>query len=74
MLYTAGDMDTGSKAVEEFLLAYAKTMSEDISMRDADGNDDAEVEEQLTKLRACYEEFRPRIEHNPWCKTVLAEL
>ena len=75
MLYTAEDMDTGSKAVEEFLLAYAKSLGEDVPMRDADGNDDAaDVEDQIAKLRACYEEFKPRIENNSWCKTVLAEL
>jgi DNA mismatch repair protein MSH2 len=74
MLYTAEDMDTGSKTVEEFLLAYAKSLNDDVSMRDADGNDDADAEEQIAKLRACYEQFKPRIENNPWCKTVLAEL
>lgn len=74
MLYTAEDMDTGSKTVEEFLLAYAKSLGEDVPMRDADGNDDADIEEQIAKLRACYEEFKPRIENNPWCKTVLTEL
>ena len=74
MLYTAEDMDTGSKTVEEFLLAYAKSLGEDVPMRDADDNDDADVGEQIAKLRACYEEFKARIESNPWCKTVLAEL
>jgi len=74
MLYTAEEMDTGGKAVEEFLLAYAKSLGEDVTMQDAGGNGDANVEEQIAKLRACYEEFKPRIENNPWCKTVLAEL
>ena len=74
MPYTTEDMDTGGKAVEEFLLAYAKSLGEDVPMRDADGNDDADVEDQIAKLRACYEEFKPRIENNPWCRTVLAEL
>ena len=74
MLYTAEEMDTGGKAVEEFLLAYAKSLGEDVPMRDADCNDGADVEEQIAKLRACYEEFKPRIENNPWCKTVLTEL
>jgi len=74
MLYTAEDMDTGGKAVEEFLLAYAESLGEDVPMRDADGNDDADVEDQIAKLRACYEKFKPRIENNAWCKTVLAEL
>jgi DNA mismatch repair protein MSH2 len=74
MLYTTEDMDTGSKAVEEFLLAYAKSLGEDVPMRDADSNDDVDIEEQIAKLRAFYEEFKPRIETNPWCKTILAEL
>ena len=74
MLYTAEDMDIGSNVVEEFLLAYAKSLGEDVPMQDADGDGDADVEDQIAKLRACYAEFKPRIENNPWCKTVLAEL
>jgi DNA mismatch repair protein MSH2 len=74
MLYTAKDMDTGSKAVKEFLLAYAKSLNDDVAMQDMGRNDDADVKEQIVKLRACYEEFKPRIESNPWCKILLAEL
>jgi DNA mismatch repair protein MSH2 len=74
MLYTAEDMDTGGKTVEEFLLAYAKSLNDDVAMQDMGRNDDADVEGQIAKLRACYEEFKPRIENNPWCKIILAEL
>ena len=43
---------------------------EDVVMRD----EDASPEEQLEELRRCVEQFRPRIESNPWAQSLLAAL
>jgi len=36
--------------------------------------DDVDEDAQLEHLRRCFERFRPQLESNPWCKTILAEL
>jgi DNA mismatch repair protein MSH2 len=62
--------------MEEFLRAWASeegsvTDGEDVIMGDQD-QDLSEV--QLTSLRKCMEDFKPRIENNPWLQSVLASL
>lgn len=77
---TTEDAEAGSKIITEFLKTWAdrtaeydETEDDDAHMADADANEDA-VELQLAELRKCYEEFRPRIEGNAWCQSVIATL
>ncbi len=38
------------------------------------GDEEASEEAQLEELRRCVEQFRPKIEGNPWVQSVLATL
>lgn len=46
----------------------------DIEMEEADADPEAEAEHQLEELKKCFEEFRPKIEGNAWCRTLLETL
>ncbi|OBZ78347.1 DNA mismatch repair protein msh-2 [Grifola frondosa] len=67
-------IEEGTKIVEELLRTWASNTSghdgEDVVMMDDDASPDAQLEE----LRRCVEQFRPRIEGNPWVQRVLASL
>jgi DNA mismatch repair protein MSH2 len=68
MLYSKEDVEDGTKIMEEFFKAFA-------AEKGADHMDvDEDPESQLQALRRCFEKFRPRLEGNPWCKSVLEEL
>jgi DNA mismatch repair protein MSH2 len=64
MLYTKEEIEAGTRLMEEFFRAYAAE----------DGEDRMDGDAQLEHLRHCLERFRPQLESNPWCKTILAEL
>lgn len=67
-------VEEGTQIVEELLRAWAATQGghdgEDVVM----GDEEASEEAQLEELRLCVEQFRPRIEGNPWVQSVLATL
>ena len=66
-------VEEGTKIIEEMLHAWASKSAhdgEDVVMDD----DDVSPEEQLEELRRCVEQFRPRIESNPWAQSLLAAL
>jgi len=69
MLYTKEEIEAGTRLVEEFFRAYAAEDGEDRM-----DIDDVDEDAQLEHLRRCFERFRPQLESNPWCKTILAEL
>lgn len=59
--------------MEEMLRAWAAKSGqdgEDVVM----GDEDASPEEQLEELKRCVEQFRPKIESNPWAQSLLASL
>ncbi|EIW77166.1 DNA mismatch repair protein [Coniophora puteana RWD-64-598 SS2] len=61
----------GVELVEELLRKFAsssKQDGEDVMM------DDPTPEEQLEELKRCVEEFRPRIDANPWVQSLLTSL
>ena len=66
-------VEEGTKIVEEMLRAWTSRSDhdgEDVVM----ANDDLSPEEQLEELKRCVEQFRPRIESNPWAQSLLASL
>ncbi|KAI1798056.1 DNA mismatch repair protein [Ganoderma leucocontextum] len=66
-------VEAGTKLVEEMLRAWVSKTGhdgEDVVM----GDEEASPEEQLEELKRCVEQFRPRIESNPWAQSVLASL
>ncbi|KAI0765364.1 DNA mismatch repair protein [Fomes fomentarius] len=66
-------IEEGTKIVEEMLRAWASRSDddgEDVVM----GDEDASPEEQLEVLKRCVEQFRPKIESNPWAQSLLASL
>lgn len=68
MLYSKEDVEEGTKIMEEFFKAFAAENGTDQMDIDED------PESQLQSLRICFEKFRPRLEGNAWCKSVLEEL
>ncbi|OJT02824.1 DNA mismatch repair protein msh-2 [Trametes pubescens] len=67
-------VEEGTQIVEDLLRAWATTQGghdgEDVVM----GDEEASEEAQLEELRRCVEQFRPKIEGNPWVQSVLATL
>ncbi|KAI0777272.1 DNA mismatch repair protein [Trametes elegans] len=67
-------VEEGTQIVEELLRTWAAAQpghdGEDVVMGDEEADPDAQLEE----LRRCVEQFRPRIESNPWAQSVLASL
>jgi len=41
---------------------------------DDDSLEDGDPTEQIAELRRCFEEFKPKLEANPWCQSLLASL
>lgn len=70
MLYTKDEMEAGTKIIQEFFKAFVGEERDD--RMDIDDDDDGEMD--LQQLRSCFDKFRPQLEANPWCKSVLAEL
>ncbi|KAF9459138.1 DNA mismatch repair protein [Collybia nuda] len=67
--------DEGIQVMEEFLRAWSTRGSgddgDDVIMA---AGDDQDPEAQVQELKACLEEFRPRIESNQWLQSVLSSL
>ncbi|KDQ06534.1 hypothetical protein BOTBODRAFT_140987 [Botryobasidium botryosum FD-172 SS1] len=74
--------DEGSAIVQEFLRTWASRVAQDdddgdVAMADAGATSagpEPSPERQLEILKTCFDEFRPRIESNAWCQTLLASL
>jgi len=68
-------VEEGTKIVEELLRTWASRTSEqdgdDVIMLDAD---EPSPTAQLEELKRCIEQFRPRIESNPWVQHILTTL
>ena len=68
-------VEEGTKIVEELLQTWAANSAqvdgEDIVMADGDVPDAAT---QLAELKRCFEQFRPKLETNPWVQSVLTSL
>jgi DNA mismatch repair protein MSH2 len=74
--YSKEEVEEGSKIVTELLRAWASRIpqgagedGEDVVM-----SDDLSSEDQLSELKRCFEEFKPQIEANPWCQSILTSL
>jgi len=68
-------IEEGSKLVLDFLQKWSSEHSaNDAIDEDVVMTDDISPEEQLAELKRCFEEFRPDIERNGWCQSVLASL
>ncbi|KAG8902921.1 MutS-like protein [Tulasnella sp. 403] len=71
------ETEEGTKIVQEVLREWAKRTGgaarggDDVEMGDAS---DVSPEAQLDALRQCFEEFKPKVESNPWCRTLLETL
>ncbi|KAF8922254.1 muts domain V-domain-containing protein [Mucidula mucida] len=65
--------EEGIALVEEFLAAWASGADVDVDGEDVVMDDIEAVsnEAQLARLRSCVERFGPRIEANPWLRSVL---
>ncbi|TFY67631.1 hypothetical protein EVG20_g3870 [Dentipellis fragilis] len=73
--------EEGIKLVEEFLRTWS---AQGAAGQDGDGDvvmsddnptqADASPEAQLAQLKACFAEFRPRLEGNPWVQSLLSSL
>lgn len=68
MDYTKTEMEEGVQIAEEFFRVFS---AENTEQMDIDGDN---FEEQLKALRECYEGFRPKLEGNAWCRSILNEL
>ncbi len=62
----------GVQLIEELFKVWGGQDQE--SDGDVTIEDDATVEAQLAELRQLVEQFRPRIEENPWLQHILAAL
>ncbi|KAF8508246.1 DNA mismatch repair protein [Hysterangium stoloniferum] len=73
--FSKQEADDGSKIVTEFLQNWACRLpsnaedGDDIVMAD-----DISLDAELAELKRCFEEFKPRIESNPWCQAILSSL
>jgi len=68
-------VDEGSAVVFDFLRKWmSQSPADDGTNGDIVMTDDISLEDQLSELRQCYEEFRPQVEKNEWCQSVLAAL
>ncbi|KAA1473044.1 DNA mismatch repair protein [Dentipellis sp. KUC8613] len=73
--------EEGIKLVEEFLRSWS---AQSATGQDGDGDvvmvddnptrADASPEAQLAQLKACFAEFQPRLESNPWVQSLLSTL
>ncbi|KAF8531333.1 DNA mismatch repair protein MSH2 [Gautieria morchelliformis] len=71
--FSKEEAEEGSEIVTQFLRTWASQES-GMSVDDVIMTDDGSTESQLVELKRCFEEFRPRIEANPWCQAVLNSL
>ena len=64
--------EEGMQIVEDVLRAWTSRTSAPQDAMDVDGEDDVfDVEAELTALRSCFEEFKPKTEGNKWVQTML---
>ncbi|KAF8327747.1 putative DNA mismatch repair protein MSH2 [Cantharellus anzutake] len=74
--YSRQEMEEGAKLVEEVFRTWTAQKSgqtgEDVVMSEAiEGDENAA---QLQQLRAIFDQYRPRIEANPWCREIIESL
>jgi len=75
-LHTPEVMEEGTAIITEFLRTWASRTEE----VDDDGDQVMMLpthdytERQVAELRRCFDEFKPRIEGNAWCQSVLSSL
>ncbi|KLO12951.1 DNA mismatch repair protein MSH2 [Schizopora paradoxa] len=67
-------IEEGSQVVQDLLRSWATQTSQDSEDVDMDMGDDDRVEEDLTSLRRCVEQYKDRIDSNPWIRTLLTTL
>lgn len=65
--------EEGSDLIKEILDTWL-SRTESMEVDNVTTLDEARAQEQLAELRLCFEEFKPRIEANSWCQTLLASL
>jgi len=74
--FSKQEADDGSKIVTDFLQNWACRIPPNLEDGDdiviADG--DVLLETELAELKRCFEEFKPRIESNPWCQAIVNSL
>jgi len=64
--------EEGSQLIKEFFQAWlSRTDEMDV---DDDLAEDSNPTQQIEELRRCFEEFKPRLEANAWCQSLLASL
>ncbi len=66
--------EEGSKVIEDLLRSWATQTSQDDEDVDMDMGDDNKAEEELLALRRCAEQYKDRIESNPWIQSLLTTL
>jgi DNA mismatch repair protein MSH2 len=71
-------VDEGNQIVKELLRTWAtRTAGFDEDEDDEimlDGELDKKTEKQIEELRRCFDQFKPRIEGNAWCKSLFSAL
>ncbi|KDQ60242.1 hypothetical protein JAAARDRAFT_32621 [Jaapia argillacea MUCL 33604] len=66
--------DEGIQIVEQLLRTWASRIPDEVDGEDVVMSDDTTAEAQLEELKRCFEEFKPRIEANPWVQYLLSSL
>lgn len=66
--------EEGSKLVQDLMRSWAMQTSQDSEDVDMDVGDDDRAEEELSALRQCVEQYKDRIESNPWIQSLLTTL
>lgn len=71
-------IEEGNALVEQFLRTWAVRVAQqddgDVVMGDDDGDENSAPEAQLEELEKCFEEFRHRLDGNPWAQRIVASL
>ena len=63
--------EEGSQLIKNFFQAWlSRTDGMDVD----DLGEDGDPTEQIVELRRCFEEFKPGLEANAWCQSLLASL
>jgi len=74
--YSRQEMEEGAKLVEDVFRAWTtqnrNAGTEDIIM--SESNEDDEAARQLEQLKVIFQQYRPQIEANPWCRDIIDSL
>ncbi|KAG8994263.1 MutS-like protein [Tulasnella sp. JGI-2019a] len=73
------ETDEGTQLIQEILHEWASRSGLQAGRSAGDEGEDVEMggvspEEQLDVLKRCFEEYRPKVEGNAWCRTLLGTL